>query len=78
MTPRNPLHPPRQRAGHRHREDFTPRGIAAWLGCPTCQHGHPVLVVEAVAVAVSTIITAIAPGTVPDGGTKPLKGGGIS
>lgn len=60
---------------HRHADEYTPRDLAAWLACPGCQHGHPVLVTGPVATAIHTIITAVAPGIAPAGGRQPLEGG---
>lgn len=75
MPPRMWAPTPRRRS-HAHRDTLTPRGVAAWFGCPTCQHGWPLVLTRETATAISTIITAIAPGVGPTGGTKPLKGGG--
>lgn len=54
---------------HRHADDLTPRGLTAWLSCPTCQHGHPVPVTADTARAIATILTALT------GGQRPQKGG---
>lgn len=61
--------PGRQWSTHRHAADLTAQGVAAWLGCPRCQRGHPVLISAAGATAIATILAAIT------GGQPPLEGG---
>lgn len=47
---------------HRHRDDYTPRGVAGWFGCPGCQKGRPIVLTAAAATAISTILTSLRKG----------------